>query len=59
MTPIKKIVFKPLPSDDPMQRQPDINLAKEKLNWEPSVPLEAGLKNTIKYFKNLLSGNVK
>lgn len=54
-----KIVFKPLPSDDPMQRQPDIALAKEKLNWEPSVPLEAGLKNTIKYFKNLLSGNVK
>lgn len=54
-----KIVFKPLPSDDPMQRQPDITLAKEKLNWEPSVPLEAGLKNTIEYFKNLLSGNVK
>lgn len=54
-----KIVFKPLPSDDPMQRQPDITLAKEKLSWEPSVPLEAGLKNTIKYFKNLLSGNVK
>lgn len=50
-----KIVFKPLPSDDPMQRQPDITLAKEKLSWEPSVPLEAGLKNTIKYFKNLLS----
>jgi UDP-glucuronate decarboxylase len=54
-----KIVFKPLPSDDPMQRQPDITLAKEKLNLEPAVPLEAGLKKTIKYFKNLLSGNVK
>lgn len=54
-----KIVFEPLPQDDPMQRQPDITLAKEKLKWEPSVPLEAGLKNTIKYFKNLLSGDVK
>ncbi len=49
-----KIVFKPLPSDDPMQRKPDITLAKEKLNWEPRISLEEGLKKTIEYFDNLL-----
>ena len=49
-----KIVFNPLPHDDPMQRQPDITLAKEKLNWEPSVLLEEGLKKTIKYFEEFL-----
>ncbi len=49
-----KIVYKKLPEDDPMQRQPDITLAKKKLNWEPSVQLEEGLKNTIKYFKEVL-----
>jgi len=46
-----KLVFEPLPSDDPKQRRPDITLAKEKLGWEPQVPLEAGLKKTIKYFE--------
>ncbi|QHI69559.1 UDP-glucuronic acid decarboxylase family protein [Tichowtungia aerotolerans] len=46
-----KLVFKPLPSDDPKQRRPDITQAKEKLGWEPKVNLEAGLKPTIKYFK--------
>ncbi|OGW40701.1 MAG: NAD-dependent dehydratase [Nitrospirae bacterium RBG_13_39_12] len=48
-----KIVFEPLPFDDPMQRKPDIKLAKEVLEWKPSVPFEEGLKNTIKYFKDL------
>ncbi len=46
-----KIVHKPLPSDDPKQRQPDIALAKEILKWEPKVPLEEGLRRTIAYFK--------
>lgn len=49
-----KIVYEPLPSDDPMQRQPDITLAKEKLNWEPKIPLETGLVKTIEYFDQLL-----
>ena len=49
-----KIVFKPLPQDDPKQRQPDIEIAKSKLNWEPTVPLEEGLKETIAYYKELL-----
>lgn len=48
-----KIIFKPLPSDDPKQRRPDISLAKEKLNWEPSVQLQEGLGKTIEYFKNI------
>ena len=49
-----KIVFKPLPQDDPMQRRPDISLAKEKLKWQPTVKLDEGLKKTIKYFDNIL-----
>lgn len=49
-----KIVYKPLPQDDPMQRKPDIELAKKNLGWEPSVSLEEGLRKTIKYFKNKL-----
>lgn len=49
-----KIIFTPLPSDDPKQRKPNITLAKEKLNgWEPKVRLEEGLIETIKYFKSL------
>ncbi len=48
-----KIIFKPLPSDDPTQRQPDIKLAKKALKWQPKVKLEDGLKKTIKYFKNV------
>lgn len=49
-----KIIFTPLPSDDPKQRKPDITLAKEKLNgWEPKICLEEGLIDTIKYFKSL------
>jgi len=46
-----KIITMPLPEDDPMQRQPDISLAKEKLGWEPKINLEEGLKKTIEYFK--------
>ena len=49
-----KLKFKPLPEDDPKQRQPNISLAKSKLNWSPKVPLEEGLNKTITYFKNLL-----
>lgn len=49
-----KLINKPLPKDDPTQRQPDISLAKEKLGWEPKIELEEGLKNTIVYFENML-----
>lgn len=48
------IVHRPLPADDPVQRRPDISLAKEKLGWEPVVPLEDGLARTIAYFRTLL-----
>ncbi len=48
-----KIVFKPLPEDDPLQRKPNIELAKDKLNWQPRMGLEDGLKQTIKFFKTL------
>ena len=50
-----KIVFKPLPPDDPVQRQPDISLARKTLSWEPTVALEDGLRETIDYFKRTLS----
>src|SRR6202000_110824 len=46
-----KIVFKPLPQDDPKQRQPDISRAKKLLKWEPKVALASGLVNTIEYFR--------
>ena len=49
-----KIIYKPLPSDDPTQRKPDITLAKEKLGWEPKVNIEEGLLKTIEYFKELI-----
>jgi UDP-glucuronate decarboxylase len=49
-----KIVLQPLPQDDPLQRRPDITMAKEKLGWEPKIQLEEGLKRTIAYFRNLL-----
>ena len=49
-----KLVFMPLPVDDPKQRQPDIKLAKENLGWTPKVNLEDGLKETVHYFRKLL-----
>jgi UDP-glucuronate decarboxylase len=49
-----KIIFKPLPQDDPTQRQPDITLAKNTLGWEPRVPLQEGLERTVAYFRTLL-----
>ena len=52
-----KLIFKPLPMDDPQQRRPDISLAKEKLNWSPKIELEEGLKKTINYFENLIRKN--
>jgi UDP-glucuronate decarboxylase len=48
------LIFKPLPQDDPKQRQPDITLAKKELDWKPSVELEAGLMKTIAYFKDFI-----
>ena len=49
----QKIIFKELPVDDPLQRQPDISLAKKLLNWEPKVDRESGMKTTFNYFKSL------
>lgn len=49
-----KIVYKDLPQDDPRQRKPEIALAKEKLDWEPKIPLEEGLVKTIEYFKKIV-----
>ncbi len=53
-----EIQFEPLPEDDPKQRQPDITLAKKKLNWEPTVPLRHGLEKTIAYFADLLKAEI-
>jgi hypothetical protein len=50
-----KICFKPLPGDDPRQRQPDITKAKAMLQWQPTVSLEDGLEPTIAYFRHLLA----
>jgi UDP-glucuronate decarboxylase len=50
-----EIVFRPLPEDDPKQRQPDISLAKSVLGWEPSVALREGLAETVEYFRKVLS----
>jgi len=49
-----QLVYRPLPSDDPLQRQPDIAKARSELGWEPTVQLEEGLRRTISYFENLL-----
>ncbi|MSQ87580.1 MAG: SDR family oxidoreductase [Alphaproteobacteria bacterium] len=51
-----KIIYKPLPQDDPTRRRPDITKARETLKWEPKVPLEEGLTRTIHYFRSLLGG---
>nr|NQU92936.1 GDP-mannose 4,6-dehydratase [Bacteroidota bacterium] len=53
-----KIIFEPLPADDPMQRQPDITLAKKELEWEPKIQLREGLQRTIKYFKTIDLTNI-
>ena len=53
-----KIIFEPLPEDDPKQRQPDISFAKSELNWEPKTQLKEGLDKTIHYFDQILSNNV-
>ncbi|MBN1951729.1 MAG: SDR family oxidoreductase [Bacteroidales bacterium] len=52
-----KIIFEPLPADDPRQRQPDITLARKKLGWEPRIQLEEGLTATINYFKDFIKNN--
>ena len=49
-----QIVYKELPGDDPKQRKPDISIAREKLNWEPRINLDEGLKKTIDYYKNII-----
>jgi len=58
---MSQLVFRPLPQDDPMQRKPDITLAKAELGWEPKINLEEGLKHTINYFDDLLrrQGDIK
>ena len=48
-----RLVFRPLPQDDPRQRQPDITLAREKLHWQPSTSFDDGLEKTIAYFRQL------
>ena len=50
-----EIVSKPLPEDDPVQRQPDISLAERVLDWSPQIPLDTGLQKTFAYFKRLLA----
>ena len=50
-----KIVHEPLPQDDPLQRQPDITLAKRHLSWQPTVALDEGLRKTVEYFDQLLT----
>jgi UDP-glucuronate decarboxylase len=52
-----KLVYHPLPENDPTRRQPNIALAQEKFGWQPTVPLRKGLKKTIEYFEQLLRGN--
>lgn len=51
-----KIVYQPLPGDDPKMRRPNIDLAKSALGWEPTIPLRNGLEKTICYFDELLKG---
>ena len=51
--PSATLIEKPLPADDPKQRCPDISLAKEKIGWEPTVPLEEGLRKTIDWFRTI------
>lgn len=55
---VSGIVYNPLPKDDPTRRRPDISLARRVLGWEPKIPLEQGLKETIAYFRDALRDNV-
>jgi UDP-glucuronate decarboxylase len=50
-----KLVFKPLPQDDPKQRQPDITMARQNLGWDPKIKLELGLEKTVNYFRTFLN----
>ncbi|MGA2642292.1 MAG: SDR family NAD-dependent epimerase/dehydratase, partial [Spirochaetia bacterium] len=50
-----RLVFRPLPQDDPRQRKPDITLARRELGWEPKMDLETGIGRTIEYFRGLLA----
>jgi UDP-glucuronate decarboxylase len=52
-----KIVFKPLPADDPTQRRPNIDLARQKLGWQPTIELEEGLNRTISYFREVIANS--
>jgi UDP-glucuronate decarboxylase len=54
-----KLVYRPLPQDDPRQRQPDISLAKSELGWTPTVQLEDGLRETIGYFRSLANSSLE
>jgi UDP-glucuronate decarboxylase len=54
-----KLVFEPLPADDPKQRKPDITFARQEIGWEPKVPLRAGLEKTVRYFEKVLSEEKK
>ena len=55
INPNLELICKPLPQDDPLQRQPVIDLAKRELGWSPEVELEQGLEPTVAYFKELLN----
>ena len=59
VNPDLELIEKPLPQDDPLQRQPVINLAQQELGWQPTVPLEQGLDATITYFRNLLASSTQ
>ncbi|MPZ43623.1 MAG: hypothetical protein GEV05_09515 [Betaproteobacteria bacterium] len=50
-----RIVHEPLPQDDPRQRKPDISLARERLGWEPTTPLDSGLRSAIAYFRTIVA----
>ena len=52
-----RLEFRPLPADDPKQRQPDVTLARDRLGWAPAVALDEGLARTIAYFDRILSTN--
>ena len=52
-----QVIYQDLPQDDPLQRQPQIDLAKEKLGWEPTIELREGLAKTIKYFADYCLDN--